>query len=306
MAKLADRLIHRIRDEVKDHRRIVVAFSGGVDSSVVAAAAHRLSLMDRETMAVAITALSPSVAQWQRSLAHRIAEEIGIAHRTIPTEEVGREEYQRNDSNRCYFCKDTLYRTLRVILDEEGSHGLIVSGTNADDLGDHRPGLKAGDQQGIRTPLADLGITKQQVRALAKHFRLTNWDLPASPCLASRIAYGVTVTTQRLAAIESAEELLRQLGLRDLRVRLHADELARIEVPAESVEAFARIARQHRLVQRFRELGFRYTTLDLQGLRSGSLNEAFVSIESMTPIGRATPVGPTQQPGIAAAERVEA
>ena len=303
-AELADRLIQCIRNQAKDRLRIAIAFSGGVDSSVVAAAAHRLALMDHDYVAEAITAVSPSVARWQRSMAERIAGEIGIAHREVETEEMSRQEYQRNDSTRCYFCKDTLYRTMQKILDEEGASSLIVSGTNADDLGDHRPGLKAGEQQGIRTPLADLGITKRQVRSLAKHFELSNWDLPASPCLASRVAYGVTVTPERLAAIESAEGLLREWGLSDLRVRLHADELARIEVPVEAVESFARVAQEHDLVRRFRELGFRYATLDLQGLRSGSLNETFVSIDAMMPVRKTTPVASRKNPQRTAAEQI--
>lgn len=259
------------------HERLVVAFSGGVDSSVVAAAAVRAAT----TEAIAVTADSPSVPRWQLEWAKRIAGEIGIEHQTIATEEGQRPEYIRNDSQRCFYCKETLYDRLCAISDR--FEATIVSGTNADDTGDHRPGIAAGRAAGVETPLADLGITKPRVRALARHFGLTNAELPASPCLASRVAYGVEVTPERLGRIERAEQWLRQRGFRDVRVRVHADELARVEVPRDQLPELLHSEWSDAFPEVFREFGFRYVTVDFQGLRSGNLNHALVPLVTISP-----------------------
>ncbi|MEM9828480.1 MAG: ATP-dependent sacrificial sulfur transferase LarE, partial [Planctomycetota bacterium] len=198
---------------------VLVAFSGGVDSSVVAAAAfHALG-----NRAVACTAISPSVPAWQRDQARQIALEIGIDHREFETREAVLDAYVRNDSRRCFHCKQTLYQAIKVIRDQSNLGGrswCLVSGTNADDLGDHRPGIQAGRMAGVETPLADLAWNKSHVRAAAMALGLSNAMLPASPCLASRIAYGTEVTPRRLQRIEFAEKLLREAGYDIVRVRL--------------------------------------------------------------------------------------
>ncbi|MFG0261904.1 MAG: ATP-dependent sacrificial sulfur transferase LarE [Novipirellula sp. JB048] len=266
----AERLIERIAS----FRRVTVAFSGGVDSSVVAAAAMRAEL----DSLVAVTASSPSVAQWQLQWATRIATQIGITQRVVATDEGEREEYIRNDTRRCFYCKETLYRTLRQWASEDRTT-VLVSGTNADDLGDYRPGIDAGKVAAVQTPLADLRLGKQEVRELARFFGLANADLPASPCLASRVAYGVQVTPARLSRIEQAESWLRERDFRDVRVRVHHDELARVEVPADELSRLLSPPLASELNAALRGLGFRFVTVDLQGLQSGSMNRVLVQIE---------------------------
>lgn len=261
---------------------VAVAFSGGVDSSVVLAAAQRADL----SRLVAVTAVSPSVAEWQLELSQHIASQLAVEHWVVETHEISLPEYQRNDSQRCFFCKQTLYR---MITDEirrrSDSHSddpatlfRVASGTNHDDLGDHRPGIRAGVEQEVLTPLATLGLGKSRVRALADHWQLPNHDSPASPCLASRIAYGVSVTRERLAKIERAEGWLAQQGFREFRVRLHEGELARIEVAREEMERIVQLEVSGKLSTHLREIGFRFITLDLQGFRSGSMNRELVAI----------------------------
>ena len=267
----------RLIDWLAPHRQLVVAFSGGVDSSVVVAAALRAGL-DR---LVAVTADSPSVPRWQLDLARQVAQRLSVEHLVIPTTEVGRADYQRNDERRCFFCKQTLYETIQRVIVGHFSEdaAAIASGTNAEDLGDYRPGIEAGRHRGVLTPLAELGFGKQRVRQLAEHFELPNHDLPASPCLASRIAYGIEVTPERLSRIERAENLLRRHGFREVRVRLHADELARIEVGQEERSRYCELDQNGDLSRQFREFGFRFVTLDMEGFQSGSLNRAIVSIQ---------------------------
>jgi pyridinium-3,5-biscarboxylic acid mononucleotide sulfurtransferase len=248
--------------------RVVVAFSGGVDSAVVAKGAFE-ALGDN---AIAVTADSPSVARRELADARRIAMHIGIAHRVIATDEFANADYARNDGSRCYYCKDEVYGRIA-----SQSDGLVVSGANVDDAGDYRPGLTAAAEHGVRHPLQEAGLTKTEVRELARHWGLDVWDKPASPCLSSRIAPGVAATPERTARIEAAETLLHEMGLRECRVRLHEGELARIEVPLSEVAEIA--AARDTINKKLRELGFRYVTLDLGGFRSGSLNE-LVTLET--------------------------
>lgn len=259
--QLADQLISHL----KEMGGLVVAFSGGVDSSVVAAAANQTG-----GDVVAVTAQSPAVARWQLDWARRVAEQVGISHQFVSTDESDRSSYRRNHSDRCFFCKQTLYEFLTPIANQRGA--TIVSGTNADDLGDHRPGITAGTQAHVQTPLADLKIGKEKVRQLATHFGLENASLPASPCLASRIAYHLEVTPERLRRIEVAEDWLRERGVSDCRVRLHADEMARIEVPQQEFAMVLDWTQNQDLVGSFITMGFRYVTLELGGLSSGSQN----------------------------------
>lgn len=254
--------------------RVAVAFSGGIDSTVVAQAAQ-LALGDR---AVAVTADSPSVPRSELDEAVRLARQIGIRHRIVVTEEFENSDYVRNDGSRCYFCKSELYSRIEPLLPELGAE-VICSGANLDDLGDYRPGLKAAAEHRVRHPLQEAGFSKADVRALARSWGLPTWDKPASPCLSSRLAPGVEVTRERTGRVEAAEAYLRSLGYRECRVRLHEGELARIEVPLAELPRLADPGLRENLVGRLRDLGFQFVTLDLEGFRSGSLN-TLVSLES--------------------------
>jgi uncharacterized protein len=259
---------------VRSLKTVAVAFSGGIDSTVVAQAAF-FALGDA---AVAVTADSPSVPRAEIDEAVRLARRIGIRHRLMRTEEFDNPDYLKNDGGRCYFCKDELYSRLEDLLPEIGAE-VICSGANLDDLGDYRPGLKAAAEHKVRHPLQEAGFTKADVRALAKAWDLPIWDKPASPCLSSRLAPGVQVSSERTGRIEAAEAYLKELGYRECRVRLHEGELARIEVPAAELWRLADPETRETMTQRFRELGFRFVTLDLEGFRSGSLN-VLVSLEN--------------------------
>jgi uncharacterized protein len=247
----------------------VVAYSGGVDSAVVARAA-REACGER---ARAVTAVSASLAQGELEHAQELARLIGIAHEVIETREFDNPSYIANPANRCYHCKTELYNQLDALC-ERWPGAVVVNGANVDDLGDWRPGLQAAREHQVDSPLVAVGISKAEVRALAKHWQLPAWDKPASPCLSSRVAYGIAVTPERLARIDASERFIREeLGLRELRVRLEANELARIEVPLAEVPRLVAEGVSQRVAQRLRELGFRAVCLDLEGFRSGSLND---------------------------------
>lgn len=258
----------QLLDILRAARKVVVAFSGGIDSTVVAKAAF-LALGDQ---AAAVTADSASVPRAEVAEARRLAELIGIKHQVVQTVEFDDPNYLKNDGSRCYHCKSELYSRIESLLPELGNP-IVCSGANLDDDGDYRPGLTAAREHAVRHPLQEAGFSKAEVRALAQHWELPTWDKPASPCLSSRLAPGVPVTSERTARIEAAELYLRSLGFRDCRVRLHQDELARIEVPLEGVARLAAPGQREALAARFRELGFRFVTLDLEGFRSGNLNE---------------------------------
>ncbi len=263
LASLRDRLMEALRG----YGRVAVAYSGGVDSAVVAQAAH-LALGDR---AIAVTAVSQSLASGELEEAEALARRIGIRHRVIRTEEFADPNYLRNNPDRCYFCKSELYGRLASLLDPLEAD-VIASGANADDAGDHRPGMRAAAENGVRHPLQECGLTKDDVRALARAWDLPTWDKPATPCLSSRIAYGEEVTPERVRMVDEAEGWLRRQGLRLLRVRYHKGDLARIEVPPEELPRLAAPEIRLALVPAFRDLGFKFVTLDLEGFRSGSLN----------------------------------
>ncbi len=246
----------------------VVAFSGGVDSALVAKAAV-LALGERS---VAVTADSPSVPRSELAGASRVAAEIGIRHVVVQTHEFDNPAYLANDGTRCYHCKSELYDTVLGLLPEFGDW-VVCSGANLDDRGDYRPGLTAAAERNVRHPLQEAGFTKADVRALALAWELPVWDKPASPCLSSRLAPGLAVTPERTRRVEEAEAFLRSLGLKEFRVRYHEGDLARIEVHVGELPRFAVEPLRSELATRFHALGFKFVTLDLDGFRSGSLNE---------------------------------
>src|SRR5438874_1482826 len=250
----------RLLDILRGFGTAAVAFSGGIDSTVVARAAC-LALGDR---AIAVTADSPSVPRAEVEEACRLAAQIGIRHRVIDTDEFADPDYVRNDGARCYFCKSELYTRIETLLPELGAT-VICSGANLDDQGDYRPGLKAAAEHRVRHPLQEAGFTKADVRALALAWGLPTWDKPASPCLSSRLAPGVEVTRERTARIEAAEEYLHALGYRECRVRLHEGELARLEVPAGDLVRLADRTVRGPLVARLRGLCLLFVMLDLDG-----------------------------------------
>ncbi len=251
----------------------LVAFSGGVDSSVVAKAAH-LVLADR---ALAVTGKSPSLAAGELEQAVELAELIGIQHEVVVTDEFDNPRYTQNDASRCYYCKTELYSLLDQLLDRVG-FGVVFSGANVEDLSDYRPGLQAAREHDVRNPLADCGFDKADVRGLANYWELPVWDKPAMPCLSSRVAYGEEVTPQRLAMIDQAEQVLRAEGCSTVRVRYHRGDLARLEVSLEELERLSQFPLRETLVEQLTAIGFKFVTMDLAGFRSGSLNQ-LVAIE---------------------------
>jgi uncharacterized protein len=254
----------RLTESLRALERVVVAYSGGVDSAFLAATAHRVLRDD----AIAATAVSPAVAERELADAEELAARFGWNHVLIETHELARKEYARNDPRRCYWCKTELFDMLGPLA--RARRAEIAVGTNVDDLSDYRPGLAAARERSVKTPLADAGLTKAEIRALSRASGLPTADKPASPCLASRFAYGVGVTREGLRRIDRAEEVLRGLGFVEFRVRDHGD-LARVEVPSSELERAASLHDQ--IATALRALGFRYVTLDLTGFRSGSLNE---------------------------------
>jgi uncharacterized protein len=262
IAEQAARLIAWFRDSAD---RYVVALSGGVDSAVVAKAAS----LATDVQVVLATGESPSLARQELRDASAVAAQIELPHVTIETGETSDRDYQLNDARRCYHCKTHLFEALR----RQYPLATIVTGTNADDLHDYRPGLEAAAEHQVRSPLAELGFGKSIVRGLAQFWSLPIAEKPASPCLASRIAYGVEVTSVRLEMIEQAEQWLREHGMTEFRVRLHAGELARIELAIEAISRFASDPLRGQLLAHFKSLGFRFVTLDIAGFVSGSLNQ---------------------------------
>lgn len=250
---------------------VIVAFSGGVDSAYVAYAASRV-LQDR---ALAVTAISPSYPDRQKRDAIAFVQQFGLRHRFIETDEMSDVNYRRNPANRCYYCKTELYAKLARLAQEQG-FAAICDGVNVDDLGDFRPGRQAAKESGVLSPLVACGINKAEVRALSHRAGLPTWDKPASACLSSRIPYGMEITVEKLRVIEAGEEVLRRLGFRVFRVRHHG-EIVRLEFGRDELARAMRPEVTERLIHEFKALGFLYVTIDLEGYRSGSLNEALKS-----------------------------
>ena len=248
-------------------RRVLVAYSGGVDSGLVARIAHDAL----GSASLAVTADAESLSRRELEEAVREAEEIGIDLRVVRVSELANDSYTANPSNRCYFCRKELGAALRPLAADLGFH-TIADGVNASDLGDHRPGIRAMDEAGFWHPLVELGLEKGDVRALAKRLGLTFHDKPSNACLSSRIAYGEVITLEKLNRVEAAEEAIRALGFRIVRVRSH-EGIARIEVPREDLPRIVDPAMAEKVARAVRDAGFVYVTIDLMGYRSGSMNE---------------------------------
>ena len=265
MPKVQKRNLKELTAIITEMESVIVAFSGGVDSALTAVVAH----YTLGPSALAVTAVSPALAQMELAETHALAQRFGFAHRVIKTKELEREGYVANTSQRCFFCKDELYNHLDEIKEREG-FAWVANGANTDDLGDYRPGLRAASEHGARSPLVEAGLSKSDVRRLAQELEIPIWDKPAQPCLSSRIPYGTPVTVQTLFKIEQAEAFLRGLGLKEVRAR-HHDQLCRVEVGAEEME----LAFSHRsaIVESIKQIGYLWVSLDLAGLRSGSLND---------------------------------
>ncbi|MEO0987185.1 MAG: ATP-dependent sacrificial sulfur transferase LarE [Cyanobacteria bacterium J06639_14] len=245
----------------------LVAYSGGIDSTLVAKVAHDI-LGDR---VLAVTADSPSLMPEDLEDAKVQAAEIGISHEIVTTHEMDNPNYTSNPANRCYFCKSELHDTLKPLAWKRG-YPYVVDGVNADDLTDYRPGIQAAKERGVRSPLAEVGITKLEVREISRSLGLPWWDKPSQPCLSSRFPYGESITPEKLHRVARCERYLRQLGLRNLRVR-SAGDTARIELPPEAIKDFVQTTDLPTLVTAFQDYGFTYVTLDLEGYRSGKLNQ---------------------------------
>jgi uncharacterized protein len=265
LAQTAARL-RALEDRLRALGSIMVAYSGGVDSAFLAATAHRV--LDDQMLAV--LADSPSLARRDMEQAKAFAEAQGIPLRVIQTEELDKPEYQRNDANRCFHCKTELFEGMKKLGAELG-FAQIAYGMNADDRRDYRPGQRAAEEHEVLAPLAEAGLTKQEIRTLAKAAGYTLWDRPAAPCLSSRVEYGRPVTREVLEQVERGEESLRQMGFREFRVRHHG-ELARVEISRAEMARALSLDMMDRISAELRKAGFQYVALDCTGFRSGSLN----------------------------------
>jgi uncharacterized protein len=257
----------RLEEELRSAGRLLVAFSGGVDSSYLAWAAHRV-LGDG---ALAVTAVSPSYPASHRAVAEQIVAEFSIPHRFVATDEMSNPDYRANAPDRCYHCKTELFRVMGSLRDQLGFES-VAYGVNVDDTGDFRPGHRAAAERGVLSPLLTAGLTKQEIRALSRAAGLPTAELPASACLSSRLPYGTEVTPERLRQVERGEEALRSLGFRQVRLRHHGD-LARIEIAPDELARALDPEMARRISGAVRPLGFRWVSLDLDGYRTGSLNE---------------------------------
>lgn len=267
--------VDRLLELLQSFGGCAVAFSGGLDSAVLAKAAQ-LALGDR---AVAVTGVSESLAVGELDEAKAVAGEIGIRHEVIETGELSIPAYQANEADRCYHCKNELFLQVEDLA-RRLDVAVVADGSNRDDHGEHRPGIQAAKDRKVRSPLAECGFTKPELRTLAEYWQIPIWNKPATPCLSSRIAYGEKVTPERLAMVGRAEQFLREHGFKPLRVRYHRGDVARIEVAPEALPRLVEGPLRRELVETLKSAGFKYVSLDLEGFRSGSLN-AVLPVESL-------------------------
>lgn len=265
----------RLIDLLRGYGSCAVGFSGGLDSSVLAKAA----VITLGENAVAVTAVGASIATGELEEAREVARQIGIRHEIVESHEMDDPGYRRNEADRCYFCKTVFAKAIQTVAQRLGL-AVVVDGRNRDDLGDHRPGIRAANEMDIRGPLAECDLTKDELRQLARYWGLPVWDKPATPCLSSRIAYGEEITPGRLKMVDRAEQFLRELGFRPLRVRYHRGDMARIEVPESELPRLIDETLRHQIVEALKLAGFKYVSLDLEGFRSGSMN-IILAAESM-------------------------
>jgi uncharacterized protein len=271
MNNAVERKYQELQRRLRELESVLVAFSAGVDSALLLKVA--VLTLGRDKV-LAVTGRSPSVPTAELNSAAALAAECGARHEFLDTSEFDNPNYVANPNDRCYHCKTELFSRLGPLARQRGLQA-VVSGANADDLGDYRPGLNAAREQAVRAPLSEIGITKAELREIAAHLGLSIHDKPASPCLSSRVPYGEAVTPEKLARIDAAETYLRELGFRECRVR-HHERLARIEVPVDAIERLLAPALRAQVEARLRDLGFQYVTVDLRGFRSGSLNEVLL------------------------------
>jgi uncharacterized protein len=265
MDDLAKRLLSTVQS-LAGQRTVYVCYSGGVDSTLVLAACLRAGLTT-----TALLGVSPSLAAGERDDAHRIASELGVSVEEVLTSEIAVDGYRANAGDRCYFCKSSLYETVQSLAADRDAHEVVFVGTQLDDLGEHRPGLKAAEEKGVETPLVAARFHKKDVRALAREWQLPNADKHASPCLASRIPVGIEVNPERLAQIDAVEGFLRKNGIWPARARWH-DSIVRLEIPPDLFDRVVSEPLRSEIRRACRKAGFRFVALDLGGMQSGSIS----------------------------------